>query len=121
MKGVVVPPGTYRPLSLADKQLWRRLRRESDPAAVVDEARQALAEGFPGTALKLGKDLWAVGGGRHTQYAYELLDAAYAALGREALRAVLREHRAHRDLPLVDILALEGQAITARGKSCRPS
>ncbi len=74
---------------------------------MVAEARQALREGFPGTALKLGKDLWAVGGERHTEYAYELLDAAYAALGREVLREVLRIHRANRDLPSVDILDAE--------------
>ena len=54
--------------------------------------------------MKLGKDLWAVGGERHTEYAYELLDAAYAALGREVLREVLRVHRANRELPSVDIL-----------------
>ena len=40
-------------------------------------------------------------------YAYELLDAAYAALGRETLRNVLRVHREHRELPSVDILAAE--------------
>ena len=39
----------------------------------------------------------------------ELLDAAYAALGREALRQVLRTHRAHRDLPSVDIFVAEGE------------
>src|SRR5262245_1106640 len=32
--GIVVPPGLYRPLSLDDKRLWRRLRREDDPAGL---------------------------------------------------------------------------------------
>jgi hypothetical protein len=105
--GVVAPRELYRPLSLKDKKLWKVLWSEEDPAALVEEARQALRDGFPATALKLGKDLWAVGGERHTEYAYELLDAAYPALGRAALREVLREHRTHRDLPSVDILALE--------------
>jgi hypothetical protein len=102
--GVVVPPETYRPLSLPDRKLWPRLRREKDPAGVVAGARQALRDGFPGTALKLGKDLWATTGKRKTAYAYELLDGAYSALGREVLRRVLHTHRADRDLPSVDIL-----------------
>jgi hypothetical protein len=49
-----------------------------------------------------------VGGEQHTEYAYELLDAAYAALGRDVLREMLRVHRANRDLPSVDILDNEG-------------
>jgi hypothetical protein len=106
--GVVVPPDLYRPLSLADKRLWSRLRKEDDPWDFAEEARAALRAGFPGTALKLGKDLWATTGEVKTAYAYELLDAAYAALGREELRAVLRTHRADRDLPVVDILEAEG-------------
>jgi hypothetical protein len=102
--GIAVPLESYRPLSRSDGELWPYLCESEDPADVVKEARQALREGFPGTALKLGKDLWAIGGERHTEYAYELLDGAYAALGRQALREVLRVHRAHRDLPSVDIL-----------------
>ncbi len=102
--GIVVPPESYRPLSLADDDLLPYLSRTDDPISLVEEARRALREGFPGTALKLGKDLWAIGGERHTEYAYELLDAAYAALGREVLRKVLRIHRENRELPSVDIL-----------------
>ncbi len=102
--GIVVPPESYRPLSRRDRKLWSYLCRTDDPVEVVEEARVALHDGFPGTALKLGKDLWAIGGERHTQYAYELLDAAYAALGREVLRHVLRVHRENRNLPSVDIL-----------------
>jgi hypothetical protein len=107
--GVVAPRELYRPLSLKDRKLWKVLWSEDDPAALVEEVRRALRDGFPATALKLGKDLWAVGGERHTEYAYELLDAAYAALGRGVLREVLRQHRGHRDLPVADILALERQ------------
>jgi len=105
--GVVTPPGTYRPLSLPDKKLRPLLRKQDDPVEVVEEARQALRDGFPATALKLGKELWPLGGERKTEYAYELLDAAYAALGREVLRQVLRTHREHRDLPSVDIFDAE--------------
>ncbi len=105
--GVVAPPATYRPLSLSGKKLRLLLYREDDPAAIVDEARQALRDGFPATALMLGKELWPLPGERKTEYAYELLDAAYAALGRDVLRQVLRTHREHRDLPSVDIFDAE--------------
>jgi hypothetical protein len=105
--GIVVPPELYRPLRVKDKKLWSLLRTEEGTAEVVEEARRALREGFPGTALKLGKDLWSFGGGRCAEYAYELLDAAYAALGRETLRRVLQVHRANRKLPSVDILEAE--------------
>ncbi len=105
--GIVVPPGLYRPLPLKDNKLWSLLREEEGAAELVEEARRALREGSPGTALKLGKDLWAFGVGRRAEYAYELLDAAYAALGRESLRRVLEVHRANRELPSVDILEAE--------------
>jgi hypothetical protein len=102
--GIVVPPAVYRPPGQDDRKLWRHLRRTDDPADVVAEARQALKLGFPGTALKLGKDLWASTGAVKMGYACELLDEAYAALEREVLRGVLCTHRANRDLPSVDIL-----------------
>lgn len=107
--GIVVPPERYRPLSLGDRRLWRQLRREDDPAGLVAEARQALREGYPGTALKLGKDLWAAGGERRMGYAVELLLEAYEALGRGELARVLQTHAANRELPSVDILDEEGE------------
>jgi Uncharacterised conserved protein (DUF2228) len=106
--GIVVPAGTYRQLSVPNKKLWSRLRARADPVELLEEARQALREGFPGTALKLGKDLWALGNGVRALRAFELLDAAYLALERQALRDVLQSHIAHRNLPSVDILADEG-------------
>lgn len=108
--GIVVPPDSYRPLSLKDRSLWARLRKDRNPRDLVAEAKRAHGKGFPGTALKLGKDLWAFGGEHQTMYAYELLDAAYEALGRDVLRRVLAEHRAHRDLPTVDILEAQAQS-----------
>ena len=98
--GIVVPPRQYQALSLSNKDLWGYLRRAEDPAVMVEEARQALRDGFPGTALKLGKDLWATG----WDQAFDLLDAAYGALERPILREVLRVHREHRDRPWLDIL-----------------
>jgi hypothetical protein len=108
--GVVAPPGTYRPLSVPDKALRLLINKQDDPAGIVDEARHALRDGFPATALKLGKELWPLPGERKAEYAYELLDAAYAALGRDMLRQVLRTHRRHRDLPSVDIFDAEAGA-----------
>jgi hypothetical protein len=105
--GIVAPPSSYRPLSRDDRRLWRYLRRTADPADVVEEARQALHEGFPATALKLGKDLWATTGERKAAYAHELLDAAYAALGHETLRQALQTHAANRELASVDVLEQE--------------
>jgi hypothetical protein len=89
--GIVVPPSTYRPLSLEDVDLWDHLWQTEDPAGVVKEARAALAEGHPGTALKLGKDLWVVGEPRHLHHARELLGAAYRALGRDTLSRSLAQ------------------------------
>src|SRR5262249_46918098 len=79
--GIVVPPHLYRPLSRPDKKLNSYLRKSKDPIDVVNEARQALREGFPGTALKLGHDLWGMAEPKDG-YGIELLDEAYSALGR---------------------------------------
>lgn len=105
--GIVAPHETYRPLARKDKELWAEIKRSKDPGDLVALARQALRDGFPATALKLGQDLWGLAGSVKSGYAVELLDAAYAALGRETLRRVLQTHAANRDLPLVDILSEE--------------
>jgi hypothetical protein len=102
--GIVAAKTQYRPLSLDDRRLWKQLRRNDQLPELVAQARQALSEGFPATALKLGKDLWAIGGKEASRAAAELLDAAYEALGRPLLRRVLQTHLACRQLPSVDIL-----------------
>ena len=104
--GLVVQAETYRPPSVTGEALRRRLwGDDEDLLRVVEEGRQALRDGFPGTTLRLGKGLWATGAlGQRGVYAVELMDAAYAALGRETLRRVLREHWAHRDRPWLDVL-----------------
>jgi hypothetical protein len=102
--GVVVPPEKYRPLSLSSRELRRELRK-GDPIPLIAEARRALDEGFPGTALQLGKEWWAlVPKGALQEAMRELLDGAYAALSRGVLREVLREHLTHRDRPYLDVL-----------------
>jgi hypothetical protein len=101
--GVVGAPECFRPLSRKGKRYLSYLRKAANLLNVVEEARAALRDGFPLTSLKVGKDLWALGGKRATRYAYELLDGSYAALGRESLRQVLAIHRENRDLPTVDV------------------
>jgi hypothetical protein len=105
--GIVVPAVLYRPLTRTGKTYESYLRKTEDPADLVEEARLAIRQGFPGTALKLGKDLWAIGGERHDVYAFELLGAAYHALGREPLARVLRTHWEQRNLPSLDIFEEE--------------
>jgi hypothetical protein len=102
--GIVAPAEKYRPLKLTNKRLWQRLKKDEDPVDLVAEAWKALQEGYPATALKLGKDLWAIGGERRRNYAHQLLDAAYGALGRDVLRDILRAHRDHHGRRSVDIL-----------------
>ncbi len=51
--------------------------------------------------------MWPIVEERRAEYAFELLDAAYAALGRDVLREVLRVHRAGRDRPWLDVLQEE--------------
>lgn len=76
--GIVVPAGTYRPPDAAPE----------DPDDYRAEGRRALDEGYAGTALKVGRDLWVAPGGFDDTC--RLLDGAYAALGREFLRETLR-------------------------------
>lgn len=91
--GIVVPDGLYRPLSV---DLTERGRLDSVQPDEIDrltaEALGLLRAGFPGSALKLGRDLWVLS--QTNPQCFDLLDAAYEALGREPLRAALREARA---------------------------
>lgn len=105
--GIVVPPQMYRPLVCSDRQLWSLLRKQKNPVELVEQARQALFEGFPGSALKLGKDLWALTGRQRMIYSTDLLLEAYTELKRDLLVRVLQTHLANRDLPFVDILESE--------------
>jgi len=104
--GIVAAAALYRPLTRdLDALPWKL---DLDQLAdVIAEARNALQEGYPATALKLGKHLWIWGDGDRVGEAltYEFLDAAYAGLGRSVLRDVLRVHWQNRDLPNVNILS----------------
>lgn len=82
--GIVVPPDTYRRLNgnPSDDDFFPPTAGEVQ--RLLDAAMHALHEGFAGTALQLGKDLWPYPD--YVMTAADLLDAAYAALGREWLR-----------------------------------
>ncbi len=82
--GIVVPPNLYRPLSITNEELRRLAIGEADLTPRVQEANQALAEGYAGTALQLGKNLW-IGNPLQKQEAYRLLTRAYQALDRPTL------------------------------------
>jgi hypothetical protein len=100
--GVVAPPARYKALSRGGADLAKAIAGKAAPKRLVDEALALAAQGFAASALELGRHCWAR---RHDEAAYALLDAAYAGLGRPALREVLALHRAHRDLATVDVLA----------------
>lgn len=86
--GIVVSDGKYRPVGADDPYQLRDYRPTSQEVqARTEEALQLLAQGYPGAALKLGKDLWAYRDFREASYS--LLDAAYADLSRELLRELL--------------------------------
>lgn len=94
--GIVVPRRKYRTLPGEDPTTaydWDPTKK--DVAALSAKAMELLRDGFPGAALKLGKDLWAYP--KHRAACYGLLDAAYEALGREHLRRLLAEVKAYRE------------------------
>jgi len=86
--GIVVPPDKYRPLAKTDRSLSADFATTTDEVdALVVAARAAAAEGFPGSALKLGHDLWAFDA--HAEASRAMLDLAYESLGRRILRDYL--------------------------------
>lgn len=104
--GIVVPDEKYHKMSMRYRSLVKQLRKGEDWEATVQTARSLLST-HPGAALQVGKILWTCSGEEKQKAAGELLEAAYAALGRDTLRTVLQTHLACRDLPQVDILADE--------------
>ena len=91
--GIVAPPESYRPLSV-DFSAYETEQSEELAAKLLLEARELLTQGYPAGSLKLGHDLWAWV--KDPSPVYELLDGAYAALGREPLRRLMAEAAAHR-------------------------
>ena len=123
--GVVAPAASYRPLSKASPWLVAELEAgRVEP--LVREAERALADGLPGAALKLGRELWAFSDPTREAHAARLLHAAYTALGRAELAQIVSVHAAHRWLPTVDVTDYPDEAALAEargraGARARPS
>ncbi len=95
--GLVVDKKRYRPLGKRDpftKKGGDYWPKGADVKRFVTDARKAAADGFPGTALKLGHDLW--GYRDHHAASHEMLGLAYSALGRDTLKAQLARAIAYR-------------------------
>lgn len=86
--GIVVPPERYRALPDDPFGGWDYRPGADEVARMEARALELLAEGFPGAALKLGRDLWIYR--EHAETSVRLLDAAYEALDRPLQRAMLR-------------------------------
>ena len=93
--GIIVPRGRYRKLSADPFAGSRADPQRPQIEELTAEAMQMLQNGYPGAALKLGRDLWPWG--QQFPECYLLLDAAYHALGPEPLRRFMTEARAFRD------------------------
>ncbi|HLK58174.1 MAG TPA: ADP-ribosylation family protein [Chthonomonadaceae bacterium] len=102
--GIVVAPEQYRPPKHDTEQLLNAERSSLDMAEWIQGAREACEEGYPGTALKLGRDLWPFEEESLEKASVEILDMAYTALNRPLLHQVLQVHNENRWLQSVDIL-----------------
>ena len=90
--GILAPENQYRRPCLVGEALRKEIR-ETDGAAVIEEARAALSAGLPGTTLVLAKALWTQGE-KYRPIAVALSADAYGALGRPLLAGVVENHRA---------------------------
>lgn len=103
-----VIPGFVLPDDLTGYEANRaRYEAYRASAPIVDtwiaRARTELAQGSPGRALFLGRELHWADEDAHRAACTELLVGAYEALGRGALARIVEVHHAHRDLASVDV------------------
>lgn len=93
--GLRVPSESYRSIpmeSMKAYELWMFLQVQENAEIFLQEGQLALREGYAGTALKVGKDLWTCGYGH---LSFELLQGAYRMLGRNLLADRLQTHYQH--------------------------
>ncbi len=99
--GLVAPEHLFRPLAFDPFSTAHGYRPNDDSAQrLYEEGLRALEEGFPATALKIGRDLWIFSD--YAELSANLLDAAYDAMGLGAQRQIVRRFRMGRsaaDLP----------------------
>jgi hypothetical protein len=102
--GVYVPGFSWPPdLPGADARWNAYEAKRPEVAAWIARAEKAIADGQPGLALVLGRDLHRFDGDDTREACSRLLVGAYEALGRHALAEIVQVHDAHRDMPLVGV------------------
>ena len=70
-----------------------RCAARGDLTSLLDRAEAALRDGFPSTALQVGRAAWAsVGAGASHERAAVLMARAYESVGHDPLAHVIREH-----------------------------
>jgi hypothetical protein len=96
-ESIRAPAYLYAKPPANDRTIQREVEDAAGAARWLAEAERALRDGYPATALKLGKDLR--GGPREMQAdACAIMKAAYHALGRPLLAEVLQARQEQRDL-----------------------
>jgi hypothetical protein len=93
---IAAPEALYREPSANDETIWKKVRTRAGAARWLAEAERALREGYPATALKLGKDILHLAPKGAQAGACAVMEAAYHALGRPLLAQVLRARQQQR-------------------------
>jgi hypothetical protein len=94
---IAAPTALYREPPADDETIWREVRKKRGAARWLAEAERALHDGYPATALKLGKDVWHLAPKAAVAGACAVMEAAYRDLGRPLLAQVLRARQQQRD------------------------
>jgi hypothetical protein len=97
LEGIAAPPHLYRTPQADEETIQREVRGADGAARWLRAAEQALHDGYPATALKLGKDLWHLAPMGAKDGACQVMVAAYNALGRPLLGEVLKARKEQRD------------------------
>jgi Leucine-rich repeat (LRR) protein len=115
--GIIAPPETYQPIQnyemIPDKFLEHNFHpTHEEVERLQKKALQLLSQGFPATALKLGKDLWTYP--LYYKNAYALLENAYQALQRPGLATLLswRKEKDSTEIPEFQQALLQAEKIT---------
>jgi hypothetical protein len=96
-EGICAPAELYREPSKDDQTIWSEVRKARGAAKWLEEAEKALNDGYPATALKLGKDVRHLGPKVSEPDACGVMERAYVALGRPLLAEVLKGRTAQRE------------------------
>lgn len=91
------PKRLYRRPSARDESIWDEVQEIEGARRWLLEARQAIDDGYPATALKLGKDVFRLGDQSLQRESCEVMQSAYHALGRPLLAEVLKARQEQRE------------------------